>query len=208
MRSGGTSVKTVTDGWKVTYRKQNSAFASWSGTKGDQIVYERAIPACNGAAAYFRLEYHADAKEAFDPVILRLVQSLQSDRCINAYQPNPDFPTSLYGVWEPQPGYCKASEDSRIEGQRLEIIPGKARGSAALVSHLDHENSDGSGFCEIQSVEAEGVEILAPSLCGSYHHSGRWQATLHFAVSPSGQVMSVRWSVQGEESKELYYRCR
>ncbi len=44
------------DGWQVSYRKENPAWASWSGTKGVQIFYERAILACDGAAAYFRLE--------------------------------------------------------------------------------------------------------------------------------------------------------
>lgn len=71
----------VTDGWNVTYQKQHPAWASWSGTKGDRIFYERATPACDGAAAYFRLEYDTDHKQAFDTVVSRLVKSLRSAPC-------------------------------------------------------------------------------------------------------------------------------
>lgn len=71
----------VANGWHVTYQKQHPAWASWSGTKGDRIFYERAIPACDRAAAYFRLEYDTDRKEAFDPIVRRLVRSLESGTC-------------------------------------------------------------------------------------------------------------------------------
>ncbi|WP_245467729.1 hypothetical protein [Mesorhizobium sp. M6A.T.Cr.TU.017.01.1.1] len=71
----------VADGWNVTYRKQHPAWASWSGTKGGRILYERAIPACDGAAAYFRIEYDISQKQAFAPVVSRLVKSLRSGSC-------------------------------------------------------------------------------------------------------------------------------
>lgn len=71
----------VADGWKVTYRKQHPAWASWSGTKGGRIFYARAIPACDGAAAYFRIEYDTSQKKAFDPIVSRLVKSFLSGNC-------------------------------------------------------------------------------------------------------------------------------
>lgn len=71
----------LTVGFQVTYRKENPAWASWSGTKGNRVFYERAIPTCNGAAAYFRLEYDRAQLKAFDAVVSRLVKSLQSASC-------------------------------------------------------------------------------------------------------------------------------
>lgn len=69
------------DGWSVTYQKQQAKWAVWSGAKGARIFYERAIPVCNGAAAYFRLEYDKSRAKAFDPIISRLATSLQSGDC-------------------------------------------------------------------------------------------------------------------------------
>jgi len=69
------------NGWNVTYEKRQPAWAAWSGLKGNRIFYERAIPVCDGAAAYFRLEYDREQKEAFDPIIAKLTKSLQSGKC-------------------------------------------------------------------------------------------------------------------------------
>ncbi|RWD28658.1 hypothetical protein [Mesorhizobium sp.] len=71
----------VADGWNVTYQKQHSSWASWSGAKRERIFYERAIPACDGAVVYFRLEYKKSQLKAFDPVVARLVKSLRSRMC-------------------------------------------------------------------------------------------------------------------------------
>ena len=71
----------VADGSKVTYRKQHPAWASWSGSKGNRIFYERAIPACDGAVAYFRIEYDKSQLKAFGPVVSKLVRSLRSGSC-------------------------------------------------------------------------------------------------------------------------------
>ena len=69
------------NGWIIAYRKQQTNWAVWSGTKGDRIFYERAIPVCGDATAYFRLEYDKERKKTFDPIISRLVKSLRSGRC-------------------------------------------------------------------------------------------------------------------------------
>ncbi|MCG7509004.1 hypothetical protein [Mesorhizobium retamae] len=70
-----------TAGWSVDYVRRKPKWAVWSGSKGDRVYYERAIPVCGGAVAYFRLEYDKARAKAFDPVITRLVKSLRSGDC-------------------------------------------------------------------------------------------------------------------------------
>jgi hypothetical protein len=69
------------DGWNVTFQKQQSKWAVWSGSKGDRIFYERAVPVCDDAVAYFRLEYDKALAKSFDPVISRLGKSLRRGKC-------------------------------------------------------------------------------------------------------------------------------
>jgi len=64
------------DGWTISYDKRGAKAASWSGTKGDEVFYERAVVGCDGAAAYFRLEYHLNEINAYDKIVGRLVKSL------------------------------------------------------------------------------------------------------------------------------------
>ncbi|PSJ60449.1 hypothetical protein C7I85_14115 [Mesorhizobium soli] len=71
----------VSDGWTIAYRKQGATWASWSGLKGDRVFYERAVPICDGAAAYFRIEYDKEQAKTFDPIVSRLVKSLKSGTC-------------------------------------------------------------------------------------------------------------------------------
>jgi hypothetical protein len=71
----------ASDGWNVTYRKQGQTWASWSGLKGVRVFYERAIPVCDGAAAYFRFEYDKEQAKNFDPIVSRSVKSLKSGTC-------------------------------------------------------------------------------------------------------------------------------
>lgn len=68
-------------GWSVAYKRQKSNWAVWSGSKGDRVYYQRAIPVCDDAVAYFRLEYDKARAQAFDPVIARLAKSLRSGDC-------------------------------------------------------------------------------------------------------------------------------
>lgn len=69
------------DGWAISYQAQNKSGAVWSGAKGSRIVYTRAIPGCDRAVAYFRLEYDRERQKAFDPVVSRLVKSFRSGDC-------------------------------------------------------------------------------------------------------------------------------
>lgn len=69
------------EGWSITYQKQRAKWAVWSGVKGARIFYERAIPTCDGAAAYVRLEYAKEQAKAFDPFVSRLAKSLRSGSC-------------------------------------------------------------------------------------------------------------------------------
>jgi hypothetical protein len=71
----------VSDGWRVIYRKRQANWASWSGTKGDRIFYERAIAACDGAAAYVRIEYERSQLQLYDVIVSRLVKSLMREGC-------------------------------------------------------------------------------------------------------------------------------
>lgn len=69
------------DGWSISYQTQTKGGAAWSGTKGNRIVYARAIPGCDRAVAYFRIEYDRERQKAFDPVVSRLVKSFRSGDC-------------------------------------------------------------------------------------------------------------------------------
>jgi hypothetical protein len=63
------------DGWDISYRRETPDWVSYSGTKEGQIRYVRAIRFCDDRAAFFSIDYDQRDKEAFDPVVLRLVRS-------------------------------------------------------------------------------------------------------------------------------------
>lgn len=67
--------------WSVAYQRHGLKWAVWSGSKGSRIYYERAISVCDGAAAYFRLEYDKTQAKTFDAVVTRLTKSLRSGDC-------------------------------------------------------------------------------------------------------------------------------
>ncbi len=71
------------DGWSVSYRTVRRAGASWSGAKGGRVAYARAIPGCDGQAAYVRLEYDRAAAKGYDPIVRRLVARFRATgRCL------------------------------------------------------------------------------------------------------------------------------
>ena len=54
---------------------------AFSGTKGDQIVFEKLIQACDGQIAnHVRLEYPASRKAAFDAIVSHVTKSLRSEK--------------------------------------------------------------------------------------------------------------------------------
>jgi hypothetical protein len=69
------------DGWTLSYRRETASGASWSGLRDGRILYARAIPLCDGAAGYFRLEYPQTSAKVFDAVVKRLVKGFGGGGC-------------------------------------------------------------------------------------------------------------------------------
>jgi hypothetical protein len=68
-------------GWKLTYRRLTESWASYSGVKDGMIRYVRAIVTCGDTIAFFQIDYAQSEKVAYDPIVLRMVRSLDSDGC-------------------------------------------------------------------------------------------------------------------------------
>ena len=66
------------DGWKLSYEAVTPSWASYSGTRGQRVLYQRMIALCDGQYAAFALEYSATELSRLDPVVNRLVRSLKS----------------------------------------------------------------------------------------------------------------------------------
>jgi hypothetical protein len=64
-----------TDLDRVTYKAGGKNWLVLSGTKGTNIVYRKIIEGC-GAAHEVRFEYASQNKRLYDPVVVRLSQSL------------------------------------------------------------------------------------------------------------------------------------
>ena len=73
----------ASEGLKITYRQVSGLATTFSGLKGDIIVYQRAVGTCKGtAAAVIHIEYPAAEKIKFDPVVAHIGRTLQgSNRC-------------------------------------------------------------------------------------------------------------------------------
>lgn len=71
------------DGVRITYRQVSSGSATFSGTKGERILYQRAVSTCKGtAAAILRADYSASRKAIFDPLIAHMARTLKgSNNC-------------------------------------------------------------------------------------------------------------------------------
>jgi hypothetical protein len=65
------------DGWTIAYQAVTPGWASFSGTQGKRVLYQRMIALCDGQYAAFRLEYSAVDMSRLDPVVNRLVKSLK-----------------------------------------------------------------------------------------------------------------------------------
>lgn len=65
------------DGWAISYDRRTAENASWSGSKGSQILYLRAVKGCDGSAAYFQLTYDRSEIKAYDKIINRLAKTLR-----------------------------------------------------------------------------------------------------------------------------------
>jgi hypothetical protein len=65
------------EGWGITYEAVTPSWASFSGTQGQRVLYQRMVVLCGGQYAAFRLEYSAVDMARLDSVVSRLVQSLK-----------------------------------------------------------------------------------------------------------------------------------
>jgi len=69
------------DGWKISYSRVKPEWASYSGTRGDRILYVRGMWLCEDAAAFLQLEYRKQDLKAYDMIIKRMVASLKPVGC-------------------------------------------------------------------------------------------------------------------------------
>lgn len=69
------------EGWTISYERFTSDWASYSGTKDGEIRYVRAINLCGRGAAYFLIDYAQALKAEYDPVVTRMVRSMQATDC-------------------------------------------------------------------------------------------------------------------------------
>lgn len=67
----------IGDGWGITYEAVTPSWASYSGTQGQRVLYQRMISLCDMQYAAFRLEYSAVDIGRLEPVVERLVQTLK-----------------------------------------------------------------------------------------------------------------------------------
>lgn len=68
------------DGWKFAYEKRGASRVSFSGTKGDRIMYVRQIAFCDDAMGNFTSEYPAAQKKRFRPLVDRMVKTLKAPK--------------------------------------------------------------------------------------------------------------------------------
>ncbi|MDH6273766.1 hypothetical protein GUK36_29720 [Rhizobium leguminosarum] len=66
------------EGWKFAYEKRGASWASFSGTKGDRIIYMRQIALCDHAVGNFTLEYPATQQKRYGPVVDRMAKTLKA----------------------------------------------------------------------------------------------------------------------------------
>lgn len=72
----------VDDGWTITHEAIGKNEASYSGTKGADVLYAREISGCHGRMhAGFYLQYHRTHIAAMRPVVKKLSSALQQREC-------------------------------------------------------------------------------------------------------------------------------
>ena len=69
-------------GWTIAYQASTPGWASYSGTKGERVLYVRMIGGCKDAQyATLRLEYRATQINAMKPVVEHLGGALRQKFC-------------------------------------------------------------------------------------------------------------------------------
>ncbi|MET0748150.1 MAG: hypothetical protein ABWY49_08155 [Rhizobium sp.] len=70
------------DGWQVSYSKLTAQGFSFTGVRRDRIVYGRGVALCNGASAFFQMDYTKADMQRYDAVVMRLARSLKAtEKC-------------------------------------------------------------------------------------------------------------------------------
>ncbi|MGA1801077.1 hypothetical protein [Rhizobium sp. HT1-10] len=83
------------DGWRVSYSKMTPQGFSYTGVRRERIVYGRGVALCNGASAFFQMDYAKSDMQRYDAVVMRLVRSLKSTaKCVGGGTKQP-FRNSL-----------------------------------------------------------------------------------------------------------------
>ncbi len=74
-------VQAMDDGWTISYSRVEPEWASYSGAKGDRILYVRGIKLCDDAAGFMMLEYRSQDLRAYDAIVKRMVKSFKAGDC-------------------------------------------------------------------------------------------------------------------------------
>jgi hypothetical protein len=70
-------------GWQVSFSKLTAQGFSFTGVQRDRIVYGRGVALCNGASAFFQMEYAKADMQRYDAVVMRLARSLKAtEKCV------------------------------------------------------------------------------------------------------------------------------
>lgn len=64
------------DGWAISYERVTGNWASFSGSRGGEVIYVRGISLCGGASAWFEMTYPRTRIKTYDPVVARMVETL------------------------------------------------------------------------------------------------------------------------------------
>ena len=68
----------VESGWTITYRARGKGWFALSGTRGESVVYQKAVAGCRGSVAHHVwISYPAGQKSRYDPIVARLGRSLR-----------------------------------------------------------------------------------------------------------------------------------
>jgi hypothetical protein len=70
------------DGWQVSFSKMSAQTFSYTGMRGNRIVYGRGVALCGGGAAFFQMDYAKADMQRYDAVLMRLARRLHpTEKC-------------------------------------------------------------------------------------------------------------------------------
>jgi len=83
------------DGWQVSFSKMTPQGFNFTGVRRDRIVYGRGVALCNGASAFFQMDYAKADMQRYDAVVMRLARSLKGTEKCGSGSLKPLFKGSL-----------------------------------------------------------------------------------------------------------------